>query len=145
MQILKVKTEDRRLGDFGEGEAVKFLRKNGYRIKRRNFVTDTNEIDIVAENADTVVFVEVKTRTVGAVSLSEARPASAVTPKKQRGIIAAARCYLGCFRPEKRVRFDIIEVYAEPVRQGKWRAVEIKHLTSAFDADTAKPKFYKYT
>ena len=142
MQILKVKTDKRILGDFGESVAVRHLRRKGYRIKRRNFVAESNEIDIIAENSNTVIFVEVKTRSIGDENPREPRPASAVTPKKQRGIISAARCYLGCFRPEKRVRFDIIEVYTEEIRPCKWRAVEIKHLEGAFDANTARPRTY---
>ena len=63
-------------------------------------------------------------------------PASAVTPEKQRGIITAAKCYLGFNRPDTRARLDVIEVL---VKNGgkRRRVVEIKHLKGAFNLNTA--------
>ena len=84
MNILKILTVKREIGNIGELAAVKFLRKNGYKILERNYVAAGYEIDIIAENRDYTVFTEVKTRTLGAQSPKEARPASSVTPEKQR-------------------------------------------------------------
>lgn len=136
MEILKVKTKERELGDFGESEAVKFLKKHGYRILKRNYVALGHEVDIIAEMRDVIAFVEVKTRTVDKLSQRQPRPASAVTHEKQRNIIMAAKSYIAYHRPNKRVRLDIIEVYA--VENGKKLGIrEIKHLEDAFNKNTA--------
>lgn len=58
-----MKTEKRRIGDIGEGEAVAFLMKNGYKILERNYLRPCGEIDIVAQKKDGLHFVEVKTVT----------------------------------------------------------------------------------
>lgn len=136
MYTPNIETEKRRLGDFGEGEAVKFLKKEGYRIKKRNYSPEGTEIDIVAETKTDVVFIEVKTREVLGVGKHEPRPASAVTPKKQRAIIECAKMYLSFYVPQKRVRFDVIEVYVERV-ENKFRLKDIKHLENTFNRNTA--------
>jgi putative endonuclease len=51
------------LGSKGEDLAVRFLEKKGYRILSRNFRTPVGEIDVIAEDRNTLVFIEVKTRT----------------------------------------------------------------------------------
>lgn len=143
MEILKINTERRRLGSFGEGRAAALLRKKGYKILERSYVALGHEIDIIAQSKTATVFVEVKTRMLGSEHPNEPRPASAVTPKKQRGIISAAKAYLAIHRPKGHVRFDIIEVYAT---RGRWfyHAKEIKHIENAFDKDSAyKPNFNK--
>lgn len=142
MQILKVDTEKRRLGDFGEREAAKALKKEGYRILERNYAPDGGEIDIIAIKDGTTAFVEVKTRHVSdsRIAKIEPRPASAVTPKKQQTIIDAAKIYLASHRGT-RVRFDIVEVYVEG-DSPSWRVSDIKHLVGAFDRDSARV-FYR--
>ena len=87
MDILKIKTPKRKLGSFGEKIARRYLRRHGYRIKAKNFVADDHEIDLIAEDKSTLVFVEVKTRNVKSLGKIEMRPASSVTPEKQRKII----------------------------------------------------------
>ena len=141
MEILKIDTERRRLGDYGEREAVKLLKKKGYKILERGYVMLEHEIDIIAECESAIVFVEVKTRRTDRLSPNEPRPASAVTPKKQRGIISAAKGYLATHRPAKHVRFDIIEVYVS--ENGLFhRRAQLKHIENAFNKNTAyKPKF----
>ena len=139
MEILKVDTEQRRLGDFGERAAARMLKKAGYKILERNFTTDDAEIDVIAEKDGITAFVEVKTRCVsdGATGI-EPRPASAVTPKKQRALIGAAKVYLA-FNRGTRARLDVVEVYA--LRRGAgWRVHEIKHLVGAFDKNSASKR-----
>ena len=141
MEILKIDTEQRKLGDLGEREAAKHLKKKGYKILEKNYVMLEHEIDIIAECESAVVFVEVKTRTTASISEKEPRPASAVTPKKQRSIISAAKGYLATHHPDKHVRFDIIEVYVDKDERGR-RTLKLKHLENAFNKNTAyKPKF----
>lgn len=142
MNILSVNTVKRRLGDFGEDEAVKLLRRKGYRIAERNYAPEGSEIDIIAYSGETIVFIEVKTRSKDKITPMEPRPASAVTPEKQRAIIEAAKIYLTTHRDHTRTRFDIIEVYASG-SDGKWHADDIKHIEGAFNRDTASADFYK--
>ena len=113
MKILEILTEKRQIGTIGEIAAAKHLKKNRYKILRKNYVALDYEIDIIAENKEAVVFVEVKTRTIGKQSENELRPASAVTPEKQRKIISVAKFFLGARPASKKIRFDIIEVYLD--------------------------------
>ncbi len=142
MNILKALTDRRIVGNFGEEAAAKFLKKNGYKILKRNFVSPSGEIDIIASTSDTVAFIEVKTRNSDRGSLKEPRPASSVTPEKQRKIISASKHYHSKENYGKRRRFDVIEVYLEGER-GKEKIKEIKHLINTFDLNTAY-KNYAY-
>lgn len=136
MKILELLTPKRLTGNLGERAAARFLRRNKYKILARNFVGDGREIDIVARKKDVIAFVEVKTRTIGHENPKEPRPSSSVDPKKQQGIIEAARVYLSLHRMTGRKRFDIIEVYLE--KKGKRKKVSIiKHLENTFNMNTA--------
>lgn len=140
MKILEILTPRRKTGNIGEAAAAKYLKKQGFRILERNFSTDNAEIDIIAKKDNLIAFVEVKTRTLGHENPKEPRPASAVTAEKQRKIIRAASYYLNHNRQNARSRFDIIEVFLE---ENKKKPKEIKHLTAAFDLNTAYAKPYK--
>ena len=137
MKILKIKTEKRRVGDLGERAAARFLRRHGYRILERNYVACGSEIDIIAQDRTHIAFVEVKTRNVGSDNPKEPRPASAVTPEKQRKIMTAASYYKAYHPNERRMRMDIIEVYVEGAA-GKERVKEINHMTGAYDRSSCK-------
>ena len=136
MEILKIKTEKALLGRYGEKMARRYLRRHGYKIVKKNFLAETNEIDIIAENKDTLAFVEVKTRTIGHENPNEPRPASSVDAKKQRGIIKAAGFYTAYNPSKKKKRFDIVEVYVNQ-NNNKYYLAEIKHLISTFNVNTA--------
>lgn len=142
MKILKVDTEKRRLGDYGETEAAKLLKKKGYRILERNYAPEDGEIDIIAQKDGVTAFIEVKTRHTSDMRVAkiEPRPASSVTPAKQRIIINTAKIFLASHR-DTRVRFDIIEVYVTG-EDKRWQVQEIKHLEGAFDRDSARPKTF---
>ena len=137
MNILKVLTERRVTGNFGEGEAARLLKKKGYKILAKNHVEGDGEIDIIAADSEFTVFVEVKTRKYGVDNPAEPRAASSVTPEKQRRIIKAAKTYLAYNPTDKKVRFDVIEVYYD-TEGAKKRVREINHLEGAFDLNTAK-------
>lgn len=96
-----------KLGDKGEGLAEKFLRKNGYRIRERNYRTRIGEIDIIADDGDTLVFVEVKTRESIACGL----PFEAVTSVKKRKIAGSALLYLKRLKEVPPCRFDVVSIY----------------------------------
>lgn len=137
MNILKIGTKKRELGDFGEREAEKLLRKKGFKIRERNFAAVGHEIDIIAENKEYLVFTEVKTRSADKTNSKEPRPASAVGPDKQRGIISTAKFYSAANGKGKKKRFDVIEVFVTEDSRGKRKVLDIKHLENAFNCDTA--------
>ena len=133
MKILKVNTKNRKIADIGEEFASKYLKKNGYKIIERNYAPIDCEIDIIAENKTDIAFVEVKTRTIGKENDLEPRPASSVTPEKQRKIIKAARYFLGYQPKEKHISLDVIEVYLTPEN----KAEKICHFQNAFNINSA--------
>jgi putative endonuclease len=132
MNILNILTGKRIIGNIGESYAAKFLKKQGYKILERNFVASGHEIDIIAKKGEYPCFVEVKTRTVGKENPLEPRPASAVTPEKQRDIISAAKMYFSYENKDKKKRFDVIEVYLEDNKKMR----NIIHMENAFRADS---------
>ena len=142
MEILKVKTDKRKLGDFGERRAASYLFWRGYRILERNYVSDGTEVDLICVKGDTLVFVEVKTRTLGSESLKEPRPASAVTPEKMQKIFRVASYYKAHKHTGKRMRFDIVEVLVN-TGDGKRKVAKINHLVGAFDKDSAASTSFK--
>lgn len=114
-----------RLGLRGEELAREFLEKSGYRIVLCNYRCKLGEIDIIARDGETLVFIEVKTRTDSAFG----SPAAAVTLKKQRQISRAAQWYLaehGLFGAP--ARFDVIAI----VRRKSGRP-QIELIADAFE------------
>ncbi len=91
--------------------AARFLRQRGYKVLFRRFrARGGGEVDIVCRHGDTLVFVEVKTRS----SLAYGRPGEAVDLAKQKLIVRGASAWLRML-PEIGIlyRFDIVEVLAE--------------------------------
>ena len=136
MKILEVLTERRKTGNAGERAAARYLRRHGYKILKRNYVFENAEIDIIARKKNVTAFVEVKCRTIGALSEKESRPAASVTRAKQEKIISAAHGYLSENTCKTRKRLDVIEVLFERVGK-RLKIKEIKHLEGAFTRDTA--------
>ncbi|HFC96911.1 MAG TPA: YraN family protein [Thermosulfurimonas dismutans] len=92
-------------GREAEALAARYLRLRGYRILERNWRTRFGEIDLIAEKADTLVFVEVKARRGRGKGL----PEEAVTQAKKRKLLTLARAYLSSYRGKaRRVRFDVL-------------------------------------
>ncbi len=87
-------------GALGEEQAARYLRQKGWAILERNFSAPGGEIDIIAQDKKTLVFVEVKTRAYSAYG----GPLAAVTPAKQKKIAQTATAYL----KEKGLKFDSI-------------------------------------
>ncbi len=119
---------DERRGTARRGEALAalFLRLKGYRIEARNWRCPMGEIDIVARDRDTLVFVEVKTRGGG----SAGRPEEAVDEHKRRRLVLLAQAYLGRLHGEPPpCRFDVVAV------ERRRPLPRIRHLRAAFRAD----------
>ena len=110
------------LGSKGEDLAAEHLKKSGYKILFRNWKWGKNEIDIIAEKDDTVVFVEVKTRTDGFLG----GVASAISTEKQKSIIYAADGYIRRFNVDKESRFDVLTI----IMSGETHIID--HIESAF-------------
>jgi putative endonuclease len=97
----------RALGDAGEDLAAAALKKQGYKILERNYITPLGEIDLVARQGKVVVFVEVKTRSTDRFGA----PQEAVHPAKQRRLRRLADYYLKQKRlGEVPVRFDVVGI-----------------------------------
>jgi putative endonuclease len=111
------------LGRRGERAAEKYLRRNGYRIVARNFRAAGAEIDLVAMDGETLVFVEVKTRR----SRIAGAPEEAVDERKQTRMRRAAEVFARRYRADEiEMRFDIAAVDASG------RRLEIELLRNAF-------------
>lgn len=136
MNILKIRTKNRLTANIGEDAAANHLKKNGYKVVKRNYVANDAEIDVIATRDDILAFVEVKTRNIKWLGSKFDRPAAAVTPEKQRKIIKAASRFIGYKYKNFKKRFDVIEVYTDSV-DGKNIIKEIRHLENTFDVNSA--------
>ena len=104
----------RKFGIDSEGLAAEFLRKKGYRILERNYRTRRGEMDIVAEEAGALVFVEVKARRGDQFG----GPHAAVGWRKQQQLIRVASHYMARHRIENRdCRFDLVLISEDPLRR----------------------------
>ena len=114
-----------RLGTRGEKLACQFLKRSGYKILYRNFRGRTGgEIDIVCRDGDTLVFIEVKTRT----SEDFGRPFDAVDRNKQKRIARGGLAWLRLLNdPDILFRFDVVEVI---IAEGAEPRIEV--LRNAF-------------
>jgi putative endonuclease len=110
-------------GKRGEALAVRHLRKQGYEIICVNYKSPVGEIDIIAKDKDTIVFVEVKSRR----SLSFGSAKEAVTPDKQKKISKNALYYLkSTSQMNARARFDVVAVHSSNNR------CEVEIIKNAF-------------
>ena len=113
------------LGSLGESLARTALEQRGYAIIATRYRTRAGEIDIVARDGGCLVFVEVKARR----HIDRGTPAEAVTPRKQRRIIAMARDFLARYRSDATsCRFDVVAVL---VADGE---PQVEVIRNAFDA-----------
>ncbi len=94
-------------GTEGENLAAAFLTKKGYRLLERNYRTSFGEIDMIAQEAETLVFVEVKARSTRGFGL----PYEAVDRRKQGKMSRVALAYLSWKRIENcPCRFDVVSI-----------------------------------
>jgi putative endonuclease len=122
------------LGRRGEDAAAKFLRKLGYVIVARGHRDRIGEVDLIAVDGRTVVFVEVKTRT----SQDAGHPAEAVDADKQRRLTRLALAYMKRHDLlECSARFDVVAI-TWPA--GK-KPPKIEHFKNAFEPVGVKGMF----
>lgn len=107
MSYLAAKAEHLRLGARGEKLAEKLLRGKHYAILCRNYKVKSGEIDLVARDGETLVFIEVKTRR----ATTRSRPAEGLSARQKKRIYHAAQSYLHQINdPGIIYRFDLIEI-----------------------------------
>lgn len=122
------------LGARGEDAAARYLKRLGYRIVERHHDSPLGELDIIAVDDRTVVFVEVKTRT----SSDAGRPEEAIDATKQRRMTQAALAYLKAHRLlQNAARFDVVAVtWPKDARQPTF-----EHFKNAF-SPTGSGQFF---
>jgi len=101
----------RRLGREGENRACQYLRRQGYEIIARNWRSRFGEIDIIARNGGSLIFIEVKTRS----NAGFGGPEAALDMHKRKRVIAAAKAYLSVVESDLPVRFDLVALQGEKI------------------------------
>ena len=112
------------IGALGEDEAADYLQSAGYHIEARNFFTPFGELDLVAWDGETLVFVEVK---AFEWPLRGGSPADNVHWNKQRKLVRAATLYLAKKKKHPFCRFDVITIIRNPI-------LKLEHYVGAFTA-----------
>ncbi|MDK2805436.1 MAG: putative endonuclease [Thermoanaerobacterium sp.] len=115
------------LGNLGESIAEKYLLKSGYAVVSKNFRCPIGEIDIIALNKNSLIFVEVKTRT----STKFGYPKEAVNYYKKNKIIKVAETFLSYNKKYANYlsRFDVIEILIDPKT---FKLNNLNHIKNAF-------------
>jgi len=120
-------------GANGEAAAARHLTASGYRILERNFRTRSGELDLVAADAEAIVFCEVKTRVAGS-SAGPAEPLDAIGPAKRRRLRRMAGQWLAAHpiaagRPSAvNLRFDAIGITLAATGE----LTSLEHVRDAF-------------
>lgn len=133
-----------RIGELGEDLAAQFLIRRGLRLVCSNFkvpigrnrrgVAVTGEIDLIALDADTVCFIEVKTRS----SDEFAAPLAAVDLRKQRQITRTARIYRKIFTVQNlKFRYDVVSIVLN-----KEKPPKIEHYINFWTEEKFRKKFW---
>ncbi len=116
------------VGRWGERRARRFLEDAGLRILDSNWRDPEGEIDLVAADGETIVFVEVKTRR----SRSFGAPVDSLTKDKRRRLQRTALAYLTAHdRVECAWRIDVVSIEGDPRRPG----ARLEHFVDVVEAD----------
>lgn len=110
-------------GATGENLARALLEHKGYAILESNWRYKRAEVDIIAKDGETLVFIEVKTRSTDAFG----KPEEFITPQKESLLVAAASAYMEQTGHDWAIRFDIISVIYRSERDYR-----IEHFEDAF-------------
>lgn len=115
-------SDKKKTGEEGEQAAVNHLKSLGWQILERNTHIGHDEIDIIAKDGDTLVFVEVKTRATDSYGV----PEDFITSQKEACMVRAAESYIFEKEWDGDSRFDVIAVHYAG------RKPEIRHFPDAF-------------
>lgn len=113
-----------KFGEEGEKAAQEFLVNKGYELIEINYILHPYEVDIIAIDNNTIVFIEVKTRQTDLYG----HPIEFITGKKEQNLIRVADYYLQYKRPNTEGRFDVITLYK------KEGVFILEHFVNAFTA-----------
>ncbi len=94
------------LGNAAESQALAYLQAQGLILVQRNFRCRSGELDLIMRDAETLVFVEVRSRR----SVQYGSPAESVTPAKQQKLLNAAAAYLQRQTLDLPCRFDVVAI-----------------------------------
>ena len=111
-------------GVWGELFTARYLRDNGFKIVTSNYSCRFGEIDIVAQQGETLCFVEVKTRAEN----TENRPMEAVDEEKQNKMRMTADSFLNYSKLKSAIRFDVSEVWLDEDS----KLVKLNYIENAF-------------
>ena len=114
-------------GRAGEMQVAGDLQKKGWQILGQNWRTRRGEIDIIALDTDSIVFIEVKTWPYGQAADLDL----VIGYSKQKRIVETAKCFLDTHRQYNGmyIRFDVVFVSSDPV-QGE--LLQFRHFKDAF-------------
>lgn len=113
-------------GKSSENIALRYLKRQGYKILDTNYRTKLGEIDIIGRQRSTVCFIEVRSRSTSQFGY----PKESVDRRKQNKIIKSAILYLKeKFSLEKSCRFDVLSIIRNQER------VDFELIKGAFDLD----------
>ena len=99
----------RSIGNLGEKEAEKYLKKCGYKILEKKYTSKCGEIDIIAKDGEYLCFVEVRMRK----NSDFGTPGETVTRQKQTKIINTAKDYISKHNLDGYFRFDVVSILGE--------------------------------
>ena len=123
---MKSKKQAFRLGQSGESLACTYLSRHNYVILHKGYRFHKGEIDIIALDRDTLVFVEVKTRSLASFGY----PEEAINLQKQKQIVRIAKAYIATHNfQDVECRFDVLSISYK--RDGR---PFFKHIQNAFQA-----------
>jgi putative endonuclease len=118
-------TSRRQVGQSGEQIAADYLRARGYQIVATNWRTRLGELDVIARQGSTLVFVEVRSRSTPTGGTAE----ESVGPDKQRRLLRVAEQYLAEHAPGANARIDVVAVSFIP-----GRPPDVTHIPGAVSA-----------
>lgn len=115
----------RSMGNQGEAEAARYLRKKGCALLASQWRCRFGELDLIArDRRGTILFVEVKLRS----NLSVGLPREFVDARKQERLRRAAACWMSVTETDAPTRFDVAEIYTD----GSGRVLRLEYLEDAF-------------
>lgn len=121
-------------GRIGENIAAEFYEANGYTVICRNYRSGHNEIDIIAEDNDSIAFAEVKTRTESPALLKYGSAKSAVDARKRERLVSAALDFIKRTKKTKQPRMDVVEIYLDE----NGRLARLNYIRCAFGRQEAR-------
>jgi putative endonuclease len=122
-------------GSLGEDAARDYLKEQGLKFLTANFKCKEGEIDLVFRDGESLVFVEVKTRTAGGWT----RPSKAVDNRKRKALVQTASEYLRLLGTrDVAYRFDVVEVL---LKEGA--VAEVRHNVNSFHSKMVRPRGWR--